>query len=140
MTAAILVAALLGVLPPTPTAPAQRVDLENLVREPIVNPGTPGDCDSYHDLAINAGWTEEQWPRVRYIINRESGCRPAVVNRYGCVGLMQVCRINHKRLGVTRADLKDPGTNLSIGRTLCNEWLEVGRSCYRPWWTRRFRP
>jgi hypothetical protein len=36
--------------------------------------------------------------------------------------------------------LKDPFVNLTVGRQLCQEWLDVGRSCFRPWWTRGFRP
>lgn len=139
MTALVaLVAALIPVIPAPSTA--QRVDLERLVLERVIDPGTPGECDSYHDLAIDAGWTEQQWPTLRYIMHRESRCQPAVVNRYKCVGLLQVCRINHARLGVTIADLKDAGTNLRIGRTLYQEWVDVGRSGWRPWWLRKWRP
>jgi hypothetical protein len=126
--------------PPPPIPPtAVRLDLAFLEADQPANP-IPGDCDSYHDIAIAAGWTEADWPTLRTIIQRESHCQPGVVNRYGCVGLTQVCRINHARLGVTRTDLQDAATNLAIARQLCQEWVDAGRSCWRPWWTRRFRP
>lgn len=139
MTPLLMVAAVLGVLPPSPTAPAQRLNIATLEANQDA-PAVPGDCDSYKPLALTAGWSEAQWPTLRHIMHRESRCYPDVINRYHCVGLLQACRINHKRLGVSATDLKDPFVNLTVGRQLCQEWIDVGRSCWRPWWTRGFRP
>lgn len=151
MTRVLLVATIVGVILSSPAAadgqppplppPAVRVDLARIVAEQTaiadattIERGTPGDCDSYRTLALNAGWTETEWPTLRKIMWRESRCLPHVINRYGCVGLLQACRINHARLGVTRSDLQDAGTNLRIGRTLFEERR------WKPWWTRTFRP
>jgi soluble lytic murein transglycosylase-like protein len=80
------------------------------------------------------------WPVLDKIFWRESRCRPWVVNRYGCVGLMQVCRLHHRRLGVTRADLQDPAVNIEAGYQLCLESMRRRRSCFSPWWLGRWRP
>lgn len=151
MIATLVLAAVLSGTPtlPTPTAPAVRLDLDYLRAEAavigvaleIVPEGTPGDCETYKPLALAAGWDESDWPVLRVILNRETWhCHPDAINRYGCSGLMQVCRVNQARLGVTRWDLQDPLTNLTIGRELCAEQESHHRSCWRPWWTRRWRP
>jgi hypothetical protein len=115
-------------------APAIR--LSNLEPEPepelVAPPGSR--CPDLYAVAV------EHWPGLDKIFWRESRCRPTVVNRWGCVGLMQICRINHARLGVTRADLQDAGTNIATGYQLCLEQTARGRSCWRPWWLGRWRP
>lgn len=134
---------------PPPTAPAARVDLARVMAEQVaianalVLERAPSwsHCPSLYGVALES-WpgAAEDWARLDYIMWRESRCRPTVVNRYGCVGLLQVCRGNHARLGLTRADLQDAATNIATGYTLCQESLQAGRSCWRPWWTRGFRP
>jgi hypothetical protein len=123
--------------PPPPLPPsAVRLDLALLVAEPAATaPPTPGDCSSFYDIAVEAGWTDAEWPNLRVVLDRETWhCHPERINRYGCSGLLQVCPVNQRRLGVTRWDLQDPLTNLRIGRTLFEERR------WRPWWTRHWRP
>jgi hypothetical protein len=134
---AAVVASVLGPIPIDPGLPvAVLVNRTPATVEPV-----PGDCDSFHDVAVAAGWDEQDWPTVEYILHRESHCLPWAVNRRsGSTGLMQVMPSNLRRLGYTRADALDAATNLAIGHELCQEWVDVGRSCYRPWWTGRWRP
>jgi hypothetical protein len=121
--------------------PATRLDLELLEQEPelVAPPGS--HCPDLYAIAVEH-WPGAvlHWPVLDRIFYRESRCRPGVVNRYGCVGLMQICRVNHARLGVTRTDLQDAGTNIAIGYQLCRESMTRGRSCWRPWWLGRWRP
>jgi hypothetical protein len=122
-----------GPPPPIPP-PAVRIDLALVMADQPAT-GTPGDCSSYHDVAIEAGWTEAEWPNLSVVLNRETWhCHPDRINRYGCSGLLQICPINQRRLGVTRFDLQDPLTNLRTGHTLFEERR------WRPWWTKRWRP
>jgi soluble lytic murein transglycosylase-like protein len=107
--------------------------------EPVAPPGSR--CPDLYPVVVEH-WPNAalHWPLLDKILWRESRCRPNVINRYGCVGLMQICRINHRRLGVTRADLLDAGTNIEIGYRLCLEQTRARRSCWRPWWVGRWRP
>jgi hypothetical protein len=124
-----------------PYTPAVRLAQDPAIGDAVtITNGTPGVCDSWHDLAIDAGWTEQQWPRLEYIMRRESRCFPDVVNRVGCVGLLQICRGNFNRMGVNRSMLQDAATNLAVGHRLFQEWVDVGRSGWRPWYTRHWRP
>lgn len=113
--------------------------------EPVPEPelvAPPGSkCPDLYPVVVEH-WPNAalHWPLLDKIFWRESRCRPDVVNRYGCVGLMQICRINHRRLGVTRYDLIDPATNIEIGYQLCIEQTNRRRSCWRPWWIGRWRP
>lgn len=75
--------------------------------------GGGAGADQWHDLAIQVGWTEAQWPTVRCIISRESNGRPEVSNSAGATGLMQILQRYHP--GV---NLFDPATNLATGLKL----------------------
>jgi hypothetical protein len=120
-------------------APATRLSPPEVTEVPVAPPGS--HCPDLYAVAVEH-WPGAvlHWPVLDKIFWRESRCRPWVVNRWGCVGLMQICRINHARLGVTRWDLQDPATNIAIGYQLCLEQTRHGRSCWRPWWLGRWRP
>ena len=53
-----------------------------------------GKCGEFHDLAIAVGWTEDQWPKLSHIVNRESRCDVRAHNAddpmTGSRGLMQI--------------------------------------------------
>lgn len=120
--------------PPALPPPAARVELARIYAEQTVAPEWSHCPELYQAAVDNWPAAADVWARLDFIFWREARCQPDVVNRYGCVGLMQVCRINHARLGVTRADLQDPAVNIAVGYQL---YLERG---WRPWWTRRWRP
>jgi soluble lytic murein transglycosylase-like protein len=121
-------------------APAERLappEIETAV--PVAPAGSR--CPELYPIVVEH-WPAAavHWPLLDHIFWREARCRAGVVNRVGCVGLMQICRGNHARLGVTRADLLDPVTNIETGYRLCAEQTSRGRSCWRPWWLGRWRP
>lgn len=72
-----------------------------------------GAVGRWHDLAIQVGWTEAQWPTVACIIHRESRGQPNAHNSAGATGLMQILQRYHP--GV---NLYDPATNLRTGLKL----------------------
>jgi hypothetical protein len=121
--------------------PAVRLSIPSPAPEPVLVAPPGSRCPDLYAVAVEH-WPGAvlHWPVLDKIFWRESRCRPQVVNRWGCVGLMQICRINHARLGVTRYDLQDAGTNIAIGYQLCLEQTSRGRSCWRPWWLGRWRP
>lgn len=59
------------------------------------------------------------------IIEKESGFRPAVVNDYGAVGLMQVVPRFHRNKLASASDeqLKTPETNIHVGARILSEYL-----------------
>lgn len=141
MTPLVLVAAVLSVLPPSPTAPAQRLDIATLAANQDPVAPSWSRCPELYGVAI-ANWPDavDVWATLDHVFWRESRCQPDVVNRYGCVGLMQICRGNFRRMAVNRTLLQDAGTNIATGYRLCQEWVAVGRSCWRPWHVGRWRP
>lgn len=112
-----------------------------------------GRCGEWHDLAISVGWTEAQWPKLSYVLHRESRCNPLSYNRTdpngGSRGLMQVngywCRKNRynpsgwlQAQGILSAcdDLYDPRTNLRAGLAMWNYSQQRNKCGWRPWATR----
>ncbi len=97
-----------------------------------------GDCPSFFALAMDAGWTWNDWPRLGGIIMpRESGCRPGALNKRGrdwSFGLLQINTYGTlwtRPIGygtsktlpelcdlTSRDDLFDPAVNLRCGRLL----------------------
>jgi len=100
-----------------------------------------GRCGEWHDAAIDAGFTEDEWPKVRHIIGRETGdtCDETAHNdnvRTGddSYGLTQINLIGN--LWPARAelcglsaptDLLDGPTNLRCARKIYE------RSGWAPW-------
>lgn len=71
-------------------------------------------CSEWFDLAIEAGFTPDQWvsPMSR-IMQAESGCNPGAYNRSGATGLMQVMKMWADDCGGTSEDLFDPAFNIN---------------------------
>lgn len=112
-----------------------------------------GKCGEWHDLAIAVGWTEAQWPKLSYVIHRESRCNINSFNRTdpngGSRGLMQIngywCRKNKynpsgwlqaKGILNTCDDLYNPEVNLRAGLAMWNYSQERNKCGWRPWATR----
>lgn len=138
-----LVAALIPVVPAPATA--QRVDLERLVIDQAVMIEAPPEwsrCPELYQVAIeNWPGARDVWAYLDLIFWREARCNPSAINRRsGTRGLMQITRGNLRRLGVSYADALDPATNIRTGYELAQEWVAVGRSPWRPWWLRGWRP
>lgn len=54
-----------------------------------------GKCGQWHDLAIEIGWPEAEWPTLSYVLHRESRCNPSAHNKTdptsaGSRGLLQI--------------------------------------------------
>jgi hypothetical protein len=54
-------------------------------------PGDPwGQCAEWMSDALAAGWTEEQWGTLNWIMAAESGCEPGATSSAGAIGLLQI--------------------------------------------------
>ena len=98
---------------------------------PVADPTpTPTGQDGWHDLAISVGWTDDQWPTLSCIINRESRGRPGVKNpNSSATGLLQILAS-----GFPGVNLYDPTTNLTVGLQMFNSrgwqpWTLPGHQC-----------
>lgn len=112
-----------------PTLPSPVSNAPKAPSVPTYNGGATG-ADQWHNLALNVGWTEAQWPHVRCIISRESNGIPSVVNSIGATGLMQILARYYPG-----QNLKDPRVNLTIGLQLYNSrgwqpWYHPTKPCY----------
>jgi hypothetical protein len=89
-----------------------------------------GRCGEWHDLALQAGWTEAEWPTLSRVLYRESRCVPDAWNGADA-GLTQINRIHRQwiqDMGMTHPDsMFDPLLNLRFARML---WESSG---WRPW-------
>lgn len=111
-----------------------------------------GRCGEWHDLAIAIGWPESQWPKLSYVMYRESRCKPSAFNgkdpNGGSRGLMQIngywCRKNKynpqgwlQAQGILRDcnDLHDPQINLQAGLAMWNYSQKHNGCGWRPWAT-----
>lgn len=112
-----------------------------------------GKCGEWHDTAIAVGWTEAQWPKLSYVLHRESRCNIGSFNKSdpngGSRGLMQIngywCRKNrYNPSGWLQAkgilnncdDLFNPEINLRAGLAMWNYSQERNKCGWRPWATR----
>jgi hypothetical protein len=118
-------------------------------------PEPTGRCAQWQHTAIAAGWTEDQWERLDYVLWRESRCLPDVHNdtdpNSGSYGLAQIngfwCRpsrynpsgwLQEQGLLSTCTDLYDPATNLAAARAVW-DYAEARGCGWSPWATRRTR-
>lgn len=89
-----------------------------------------GTCGEWHDLALQNGWPEAEWPRLRYVIWRESRCLPFAWNGWDA-GLTQINQIHTEWLnsmGLSHPDdMFDPALNLRFAYQL---WTTSG---WKPW-------
>ena len=112
-----------------------------------------GKCGEYHDLAISVGWTEAQWRKLSFVMNRESRCNTMSFNKTdpngGSRGLIQIngywCKKNRyspngwlQAQGIlnTCEDLFNPEVNLRAGLAMWNYSQQRNGCGWRPWATR----
>jgi hypothetical protein len=115
-----IIAAFLSLLPATREHPVQV--------EPQPPPITaPADsrCAEWFSVALDAGFTEEQWPTVDRLMWCESNCQPKAYNRSGASGLMQIMPMHHHG-----RDPFDPATNLVMAHEVYERQGWRAWSCY----------
>lgn len=112
-----------------------------------------GRCGEWHDLAMMVGWSEAQWPKLSYVLYRESRCNISTFNKRdpngGSRGLMQIngywCRKNkYNPTGWLQAqgilancdDLFNPEINLRAGLAMWNYSQQKNKCGWKPWATR----
>jgi Transglycosylase SLT domain len=103
------------------TDPAKKQELQSYYDYVVANyqafhdEATAGHpCEQFFDLAMEAGFTIEQWKNpMSRIMNAESGCSPSAYNRSGATGLMQIMKMWADDCGGTPADLFDPVFNIN---------------------------
>lgn len=87
------------------------------------------NVERWHVAALAGGWTEDQWPRLSCVINRESKGIPTAKNPSGAMGLLQIMWKVHKRwIGGDVSQMFDGAANLKIGHQL---YLKAGG--WSPW-------
>lgn len=111
-----------------------------------------GDCGEWRSLAIAVGWKPEQWPKLSYVLHRESRCTTTAYNRTdpngGSMGLMQIngywCKKNRwnpsgwlQAQGILSScdDLYKPEINLRAGLAMWNYSQQHNGCGWRPWAT-----
>lgn len=89
-----------------------------------------GVCGEYRNMALAVGWPAEEWPRLNYVMWRESRCNFDAWNGHDA-GLMQINEIHSAWLGDMGwqhpADMFVPEFNLTFAYRL---WETSG---WRPW-------
>lgn len=89
-----------------------------------------GQCGEWHDLAIEVGWTEEEWEWLSGTIYRESRCQAGAWNGADA-GLSQINKVHQQWLSDMGwnhpDDMFDPRKNLTFALMLYRE------SGCRPW-------
>lgn len=98
-------------------------------------------CPMHFGAAMQAGWAEADWPRLDYIIWRESRCQAQAHNPHGrdnSYGLLQLNMRAHAgwvapivEWDFTR--LWSPVTNLTVGRLLFHKAHDAYGCGWQPW-------
>ena len=104
-------------------------------------------CPQHYAAAMQAGWSPEQWPKVDFIIWRESRCNPRAYNGRGrdnSFGLMQLNMKAHKSwvgpfVGWDFSVLYDPMTNLAFAKALYDRAQKMYGCGFQPWRTTKQR-
>ena len=95
-----------------------------------------GNCGEWHDLAIDVGFTEEEWPTLSKVIWKESRCTVDAWNGADS-GLTQINKIHSEwlsQMGYTFPDdLFDPRINLEFAYKLYSSREEEGKCGWQPW-------
>jgi hypothetical protein len=88
------------------------------------------NVERWHDDALAAGWSNDQWQKLSCIIQRESKGVPTAKNpRSSAMGLLQIMWSAHSRwIGGSSSKLYDGPTNLRLGHEL---FVRAGG--WRPW-------
>ena len=95
-----------------------------------------GKCGEWHDLAIEVGFTEEDWKTLSPIIYRESRCQPDAWNGHDA-GLTQINQIHTKwinDMGMSHPDdMFNPESNLYFAYRLYSGREDNGQCGWTPW-------
>jgi hypothetical protein len=95
-----------------------------------------GKCGEFHDLALEVGWTEKEWPKLSHIIWRESRCTIDAWNGYDA-GLTQINQIHSAwllQMGYDHPDdMFNARNNLYFAYRLWSGREENGQCGWKPW-------
>jgi hypothetical protein len=89
-----------------------------------------GQCGEWRSLALEVGWTEDQWPWLSGVIYRESRCQADAWNGHDA-GLVQINQIHREWLSqngwIHPDSMFDPRANLTFAKMLydasgCRPW------------------
>lgn len=105
----------------------------------------PGKCWRFFHIALDAGWTKEDWRTLDRVIYRESRCQPTACSKPDrpdlrkCRdwGLTQINDYSWKRtvrqLGLEVEMLADPFWNLWVARWIYEYSQEKNGCGWQPW-------
>ena len=130
---------------PAPLAVVLTVALTTLATPATQAEARKDRCPEWKGAALEAGWTEDQWPRLDQIIWRESRCKPEVHNKRGrddSYGLMQLNMKAHKSwvgpmVNEDYTQLFDPVTNLTVAKALFDKAGKMFKCGWQPWVTKK---
>ena len=86
---------------------------DDIFDEPADEPEPWGQCSEWMDDALAAGWTEDQWGTLNWVMAAESNCDPGATSPAGAIGLLQVMPFWADECG--GGDLYEPWFNLACG-------------------------
>lgn len=95
-----------------------------------------GQCGEWHDMALEVGWHEEEWPTLSTVLYTESRCDPLAWNGHDA-GATQINKI-HKAWAAEMGfnwpdDFFDPRVNLTFAYRLYSSREEKGLCGWKPW-------
>ena len=104
-----------------------------------------GKCGEFHDLALEVGWTEKEWPKLSQVMWKESRCTIDAWNGHDA-GLTQIngfwCSKNkYSKAGFLQdnsilskcEDLFVPEVNLKAALAIYNYSQNKNKCGWRPW-------
>ena len=95
-----------------------------------------GKCGEFHDLALEVGWTEKEWPKLSQVLWKESRCTVDAWNGHDA-GLSQINQIHSAwllELGYNHPeDMFDARNNLWFAYKLWSGREEQGKCGWKPW-------
>ena len=95
-----------------------------------------GRCGEWHDLAMEVGWQEEQWPTLSDVLYTESRCTVDAWNGHDA-GLSQINQIHTSwlnEMGMSHPeDMFDARNNLWFAYKLYSSREEKGLCGWKPW-------
>jgi len=115
--------------------------------QPPSPPATTDRCPQHRAAALEAGWSEADWPRLDAIAWRESRCKPDAFNGRGrdrSYGLLQLNMRAHAAWVDPLVDgdfdrLFDPQTNFTVALALHRKAEAMFGCGWQPWVTRNTR-
>jgi len=100
-------------------------------------PITP-KCTEWWPVALQAGWSEADLPKLGHIMFRESTCQPDAISPTNDYGLTQINWAAHggrlSAAGITRQDLLDPLTNLIQAKVIADSAASWAGCKWQPWY------